>query len=290
MPLVPAPKPGIYPNVPFEKYVEWNAFNHSRLKPLIKGCSMRSFKRGRTDQDTPAKVFGRAGHMAFLEPDRFAAAVALAPINPTTQKAYGYDTKKYMEACAAQPGKVLLSEEDIEGCKLLVKNIREHPVARDVFERKGMAEVCIVWTCPITGLLCKGRIDYLNNYSVDVKTTECAAEEALSSDIVKFFYHTQDAFYDIGRRTLGIDASHTLAFVEKETWDVAMHCIDEPTVAIAETLVKEALNKIAACQRAEAAAKDVAGKEQAWPGYTQHGIQPIGAPLWYLKKFADAEV
>lgn len=276
---IPAPKPGIHPNVPFEDYCSWDALNHSKLKRIIEGCSMRSFKAGLADDDSPAKIFGRAAHMAFLEPDRFVSSFALAPVNPGTQKAYGYDTKKYQEACAAQPDKVLLASEDVDGCKLLVQNIRDHPVARDVFERRGMAEVCIVWVCPITGLVCKGRIDYLNNYSTDLKSTTCAAPPSLSSDIVNFFYHTQAAFYEIGKEVLKIEAPHTLVFLEKKTWDVAVHEIDEPTMAIAKNLVTDALRKVAACQKAK-----------FYPGYTQNGIESIGAPMWYLKRYADAEV
>lgn len=278
MPLKPAPAPGIYNNTDFDEYASWDAVNHSRLKKVEQ--SPLHFQQSVTEE-TPALVVGKAAHYALLEPDVFARRVRLAPINPKTGNAYGYETKAYYEACCAAPsGTILLSQDDLDACTAMRRAVWSHPAAKDILSEKAASEVSLVWKDPGTGLACKARGDRVSaNWWVDFKTTENASPVAFAKSVAEYGYHTAQAFYDLGRSAWKITAQPVLIVAEKRPpYAVAVYEIGEETMGIARTLVGEWLAKVAACL-----------KTKNWHGYDE-GITALDAPLWYLKKFADAEV
>ncbi|KKK91128.1 hypothetical protein LCGC14_2716080, partial [marine sediment metagenome] len=63
--------PGVYPSVPMVEYHDWDAASNGRLNYFMRSpAHMKSYLEN-AQAETPAMVFGRAAHMAILEPDVF---------------------------------------------------------------------------------------------------------------------------------------------------------------------------------------------------------------------------
>lgn len=281
---VECPAPGVYPNVTFEAYCQWDALNHSRLKRV--GRSPMHFREGPPDRETDSKVFGVGFHEMMLEPARFAARVIPAPINDKTGKPFGRETKAWAEYAASRPGKLILTGEEIEEIKAMRDRIVAHPEASMFFEPGNGAqfEVCIVWDCPITGLRCKGRVDVWFMRSnkmvarLDLKSTADAGSAAFGRSVVDYGYHTQDAFYELGCKTLGFDSYGLLLPIESELpHAMQLAPIENDTLQVGRHLVQEWLGKVRACIGTG-----------VWPGYEAGSSVAFKAPEWYLKQFASA--
>lgn len=279
------PVPGVYPRVPFETYVSWPALNHSTLRHMAR--SPRHFKHALDHPDkseTDSKRFGTAAHCLVLEPARFAGDVVRAPINEKTGRPYGSDTKAWAEYAALRPGKIVMTDEEIADLKGLSDAVfADEDAAALLGIKSGLSEVCIVWDCPITGLRCKGRVDRWiprenkRVVRVDVKSTECADWSEFSHSVVKYGYHTQEAFYAIGCRALGFDGDGGLIVAAESAapYGINVATIDDDTVAIGDKLVREWLGRVKHCL-----------STGLWPGYFRP-CPKFKAPEWYFKRFAD---
>ena len=281
---IPCPVPGVYPNIPFETYCGWDALNHSKLRRV--GKTPRHFHDGPPDKETDSKVFGVGFHEMMLEPARFAARVIGAPINNLTGEPYGRDTKAWAKYAADHPGKLILTPEEMDKIVAMRDRILEHHEASLFFDPASgaMFEVCIVWDCPITGLRCKGRVDVWvprPNRMVarlDLKTTIDASPEGFDPSMVRYGYHTQDAFYEMGCKALGHDSYGLLLPIETDRpHEMRLAPIESQTLAIGRYLVNDWLRKVKLCQ-----------ETGVWPGYEASSSVAFKATEWYLKQFATA--
>lgn len=275
------PKPGIYPNTPFETYVSWNAMNHSTLKKIAKSAA--HFKHALDnpeDRETDSKRFGTSAHALVLEPDKFSSMVVPAPVNPKTGEPFGSGTKAWAEYAEQHKGKLVLTPDELDRLQAVAKKLHSHSSASPLLRSAGMNEVAIVWDDPTTGLRCKGRVDRLVERfgRVDLKTCESAAWSDLSSSMVNYGYHTQDAFYAMGCDALGVTGEGSaFVCVESEApHEIAVYTTGPDTMGIARTLVGEWLREIVKCQ-----------SSGEWPGYSKD-VQVVDAPEWYFKRFASA--
>lgn len=281
---IPCPVPGVYPNIPFETYCGWDALNHSKLRRV--GKSPMHFHDAPPDKETDSKVFGVGFHEMMLEPARFAARVVMSPINEKTGKPFGRDTKAWAEFAALRPGKLILTPEEMDQIVAMRARITSHPEASLFFDPASgaMFEVCIVWDCPITGLRCKGRVDVWvprPNQMVarlDLKTTADASTEEFGRSIVKYGYHTQDAFYEMGCKALGHDSYGLLLPIESDApHAMQLAPIEGDTLAAGRHIVEGWLRTVKHCRETD-----------SWPGYEASSSVAFKAPEWYLKQFATA--
>ena len=279
------PAPGIYPNVPFHVYTSWRALNHSTLR-LLNAKTPAHFRYAldhHEDKATPSKRRGTAIHELMLEPDRFFGRMVAAPINPTTGKSFGSDTKKWAEVEAANPGKLVLGVEDAENYVEVAKAAFAHDDLGPMLHAAGECEVCIVWDDPMTGLRCKARIDKLVKTALglirlDLKTCESASDLDLSRSLVDYGYGTQDAFYDRGCQALGIDAVGIFAAIEVVGHHgIRVYRVGREARPHLRQMVGDWLAIVRGCQ-----------STGLWPSYAT-GIVEVNPPAWWFKQFADAE-
>ena len=284
----PTLEPGIYENVPFEVYCRLPYLNHSALKHMDK--SPRAFKHdldNASSEPNDGQRLGTGLHALVLEPDRLAEMLIPPPINPKTGEAYGSKTNAWADYAANHPGKLILSNEERERLNAMVRSLRANPLIREHLESPSRhIEETMIWDCPLTGMRCKGRVDLRNVgvARVDVKTTRSGVDpQAFRNTIIRFGYHTQDAFYAIGATVLGLpEKHHYIAAVESEgDMDSALFEIDDETRSLAISIVTGWLKTVRACR-----------ENCLWPGVQRDAGVPItiGAPLWYLKKWTDGEV
>lgn len=265
---------GLFSRVPFSVYESWPGLRKSRIWTLIT-ATPRHYKwelDNPEEVETEALVFGSAVHAAVLEPDRFEAEyITGGPVNPTTGKTYGRDSKKFQEwaaTCGGEP----ISQEAYDACLAMRQSVLVHPIAAMLL-KAGEAEVSMRWRDIDTAMQMKGRVDWLvkKNVLVDLKTARSAAPGPFGRQAYILGYHVQAALYFDGLRTItGREpAAPIFIAVEKEPpYCVAVYEIEEEDLELGRAQYRFALERIKACEQAN-----------DWPGYSNE-LLDLHLPSW----------
>lgn len=281
------PEVGVYANVPFSVYFSWRALNHSTLRKMDDSAEHYRYAMDNpSDDETPSKAFGTAGHEMFLESERFAARVVPAPINPKTQKAYGRDTIAWSEYASQYAGKMILTADEMDRLRAMIDKLRVHPSIEPLMSEPGFSEVCIVWDDAITGLRCKARIDRLIPTwgRLDLKTTRKAKHTEFRRSLLQYGYFTQDAFYGMGVKALQDakllackDRSVFVAIESEPPHGIGVYEVGADSLGLAHNIVREWLCSVESCM-----------KRGVWPGYSEQ-VQAIDVPEYFFKQFQNDE-
>jgi hypothetical protein len=172
--------------------------------------------------------------------------------------------------------KVPLRPPDWAAAKAMTAAVKAHPIAAKLLTR-GQPERTLVWADPVTGMLCRAKLDWLRpDGIVDLKTCESAADDALSKAVHNHGYYISAAFYLRGFRLLGLDQADgrepffAYVCVEKEPPHL-VHAtqLTERTLAYGDRKVSEALEIYRDCTASG-----------VWPGYPDDEITDIDLPGW----------
>lgn len=220
------PPPGIYVNVPIADYFAWTYMSKSGLSDFAKSPALWY---GRQIGDIPWKKsasfeLGSAVDHLWVERLTFEPEhgyQVIPKINPLTEKPLpktGKARTEYLEHLEAQ-GLTPISPS-------VVKKARAMQEALDANDRAqrlhagAMAQVSIVWRCPFTGLMLKGRPDLVDTERLilsDLKSTKEIRPWAFDSDASAYNYHWQLYLYTQGLVANGVgtwaDWSHWLITV-----------------------------------------------------------------------------
>lgn len=207
------PGPGVYEDVLFEDYLQWDALSSSRLK--LAATSLAHYKAGWQGEETPALRFGSLVHCGQLEPMALALRYAVMPAyemdaenvtkdgEQTQSKSSKYYQTKKAEFYKANADKTIVTADQFDEMLGCVKSLCSNEAASSVLRGPGPVEVSIVWEDEETGMLCKGRFDKLNSAGgmfADLKTARDVAR--FRRAIIDYGYHRQAAFYREGWRVL----------------------------------------------------------------------------------------
>lgn len=268
-------EPGIY-ELPEEDY-------HSDLVP---GGSLSSTgARAILPPGTPAK-FNWDRHRTVHKKEWDLGSAAHNIVLGTGPEIVIIDADSYRSKDAQQArdsaygdGKIPLLPSEYEQVLSMVIAIRHHPVAGPLFaEGTGTAEQSLFWIDELTGVWCRGRLDWMKPAATggrlivaDLKTTNAADEESISKTVARFGYHQQADWYQSGVRTLGIhaDPAYVLVFVEKTPpHQVHVVQLDAYTLQLAKLKNRRALDIYKQCN-----------DTGTWPGYPTD-ITTISLPPW----------
>lgn len=212
-------KPGIYESVLFSDYQKWDAINNSALKILTDPTKcpahcMYYLLSGR--KETPALTFGRAVDAYVLEPLRFFKIYSVMPEADFRTNA-GKAIKAKFEK-KLQPGQEIITTKDYAKIQEIYSFVSGSRAIRLI--RDGKSQVCIVWEDKKTGLLCKARLDYLNEsipMITDLKSAADCSPLGFGWAIYRFMYYQQLGFYSMGYEALTGDEPNMAIFaIEKE--------------------------------------------------------------------------
>lgn len=169
--FTPAPRPGVYPGVPFEEYIAWDALSNTALGYLAESpATFIDYLAGEITLDSEALRIGRALHQLVLEDD---TTPLLTP---------------------AQRERVAGMREALLGRARLAEAIE----AADE-----QTELSLVWE--EEGVLMKGRLDLplpSVNTIVDLKTTFDPARHIFRKTAERFSYARQASQYLEGARQI----------------------------------------------------------------------------------------
>lgn len=162
-----------------------------------------------TQEETDAMRLGSAVHMLALEPERFASEyrIEAGPINPSTDKPYGRDSKKFEawleEAKNFDKRKILLKDEFTESLAI-AKAFQSHPTiaaimasrAEKFFESEQVGK--FAWEGAPDWFGFKAKLDFVmpdEGLIVDLKTTHEPSMWEWSWTAGAHGYHRQAALY-----------------------------------------------------------------------------------------------
>lgn len=265
-PVNPKIKPGIYQGIPNESYHAGPGVSKSGLW-TIHSQSPAHYKFGEREA-SKAFDFGEACHFAILQPELFEAKVFRGP-----EDRRGNKWKDAEEFCKGE-GKLLLTAPDYEGVMTIRDAVHANVWINSIITGgKPMIEASGYWIDPTTGQLCRCRPDlYREDLGIllDVKSTVSAHPDAFARSVINYGYHSQEAFYSDGWRTLGkkVDGFVFLAWEKKSPYAYAVYELPPSIVEEGRAIMRNALHAHAACQNAN-----------HWPAYGD-GVTELSFKRW----------
>lgn len=147
--------------------------------------------------------FGTLAHTLFLEPEQFDDEFVIAPKFDRRTKAGKEEALAWEQAHA---GKILVTDEQVEGAKRIVANLKMLSSYADMQNNYGMAEASIFYTDPVFDLQLRVRPDFHivpcdvfpNGVILDLKTTTDARPNEFSRKCANFGYDLSAAMYREG--------------------------------------------------------------------------------------------
>jgi hypothetical protein len=288
----PITEPGIYRGVPSAAYhgqlTDTPSLSSSTARRLLVTCPLvwwhGSYLNPQRpiEEPTSAMELGSACHLAFLEPDQFAARVTVIDAADWRGK-----LAQAERDAARAAGRIPLLRGQLATIEAMRAAIAGHGVARGAFVG-GEAELTLVWRDKETGLWLKARPDYLGPnaaWLADLKTTANAEPMAFARHAYDLGYHAQAAWYLDGLRALTGAAPSALWFVVVERdapHAVTVAAFDEDAIEAGRVLNRRAVRLFAQClERGE------------WSGY-RHADTPdrdrafvLELPAWARAQAAN---
>lgn len=281
--MTATPEPGIYFDVPFAEYRNWDAINNGSLSAMGKSAEHYRHEQTHGREDTPALRTGRLIHCKQLTPDLFNQEYAVIPAEEIEAAVIAASdkqiknvraTKSYKDRVAQfqkeNSGKEIASQDDLKLANSIDAAIQKSELAAQMLT--GSAEVSIIWDDTQTELRCKARADIWNQgqgYLSDLKTTRDASRFEIS--MANFNYDRQAAFYLDGFNTLGAkcDAFNFVAVETIAPFGVRAAPTQLVTLATGRAKYRKALEQIRECRKAK-----------VWPGYESPKYWEL--PAWAI--------
>ena len=238
-------------------------------------------------QETDAMLLGSAVHMLALEPERFDAEYVVldGPINPTTKKPYGRDTKAFERWMLDQLGasnangigsRKILIREEFAGSLAIAKAFQSHPTIAAIMssraEKLFESEYAMEYETDGGKVDLKCKIDFVcpaERLIIDLKTTSDPSPYAWSWSAEDFGYHRQAAIYsDAMQAKYGEPFRFLFGVVRsKEPYEAAVYELDAESIQRGrveyEALIEEYIDRKA---------------ENNWLSDWQRGVFPINVP------------
>jgi len=276
-----------------DQYSKAEGVNFSTLKNYLKSPAHYRYAVDfpEEDEDTKAKIIGRASHCMILEEREFPARYEIfdPALRPEPQKTFGslknkeFKRKFFEDAKAA--GKDTLDIADFQEVQGMAAGVRANEAAMKIL--KGCkTEHIITWVDPDTKVPCKALIDLHDNerpvaIAGDIKSMDNASPGGVSQFMAKWNTHVQLAFYADGLSMhYGKAFSHMfLIAVEKKKPHVCQpYYVDERALELGRTVYKSLLNIHRNCV-----------DNKFWGSYdsvnpNHDGVIVVDLPVWMYAK------
>lgn len=149
------------------------------------------------DDETGSLLFGGAVHVAVLQPEKVADAIAICP--ETIKARRGKEWEKFS---VENDGKLILKGDEFNKMQAAAESIKASELAYKLIGVSEMRETAIFWTADgFDDVPLKSKIDAMSvvdgkcDLVIDLKTTKDASPEAFAKSCETYGYHRQAAFY-----------------------------------------------------------------------------------------------
>tara|TARA_R110002096_G_scaffold13471_2_gene47671 strand:- start:544 stop:1311 length:768 start_codon:yes stop_codon:yes gene_type:complete len=176
-------------------YSDYEFVTNSQLGLIKK--DVRTYKLMRDNPhlrtETFPMIFGRAYHVAMLEPNEFNQKVKVFDSATRTTKGF----KEFKLENSTAPTIILTKEYD--QIMRMQDVLFSHKEVNDLLVSEGEREIANAWQDDDTGVFCKGKADYRNGTTlIDLKTTGDGSLHGFSNSCRKYGYDRQASFYSDG--------------------------------------------------------------------------------------------
>lgn len=243
--------------------------NKSTLWEMRKSPAHYKYALEHPTEDTPALKFGRAIHMAILQPDEFNAHYVLAPNVDRRTKA---GRELYDQFVQTHNGQELISQDDYNDILGICGSVWNDPAASKLLT-ECECETPLFWTDEATGIDCKCRLDahkerVLDGIVIDLKSCNDASTATFLKDAIRYGYDVQAAHYLRGyRATYGIPAAwYFIAFEKKPPYAVNVIKAGDAFLDRGMWQLIGLMDKLKECRETD-----------NWPGY---GVSELVLPEW----------
>ena len=173
-------------------YSDYEFVTNSQLG-LIKQ-DVRTYKMMRDHpelrKETLPMIFGRAYHVAMLEPNEFNNKVLVFDSSTRTTKGYKEFKEKNSQAST------IILQKEYDKIMYMQDVLFSHSEVKDLLHKGGEREIANAWKDKDTEVFCKGKADYRNDkVLIDLKTTSDGSFYGFSNSCKKYGYDRQSAFY-----------------------------------------------------------------------------------------------
>lgn len=272
--------PGIYPRGSVD-YGAIKAVNFSSLKHMAHSPKRYRWRLKHRITETDGMRLGTSAHTAALEPHRFMTHYALyvPPVDEKTgkQKSDRRGTKAWDEFERANEGKVVIKEPEYQRALAIRDAVRADSAAMKYLEI-GRPECAMVWVDQETGLLCKGRVDWIcddpEHTVVDLKSSGDVVPFRFGRTASRLLYHWQCAWYADGYEAItGHAAEFKVIAVEQEgPHDVVVYNMPAEVLDIGRDEYRKRLLQLKDCLEGD-----------TWPGYANGAEMDFQLPPWELQ-------
>ncbi len=277
-------EPGIYYDVPFEDYLNWNCFSKSMISSLL--ISPKHYKDyEKNGLKSSGFAFGNALEDYLLEKDKFWETYVFLPETYENKKGEIKPFSLKSPACreikeayemrgftTIEPSLVSILEDiEIEVKKSHINNLIQ-----------GTPQVSVVWRNENTGVLCKARYDILNEENItDLKSTKSAEINSFRKDMYNLKYHCQAGMYQESWafHNNGEMLPFIFACIENTSpYAIASYAIREDSMTLGLREAERAMRIYQECVESD-----------VWPGFEDQ-VQDIDIPEYVLKNAYDSGV
>ena len=259
------------------EYRDHPAVNKSTLWEMRKSPAHYKWALTHPQEDTPALAFGRALHMAVLQPHDFLEHYRLAPTVDRRTKAGREEYDAFLQGM--RPDQEAISPDDYAVIIGMIGSITTFPAAHDILLR-AETEVPVFWTDDATGIECKCRVDAMAYDTdadgqvtgitvIDLKTCADASTGAFLRDALRYGYDVQAAHYIRGVKSLGLDVPVRwgfLAIEKKEPYCANLIWAGEDFIDRGTWQLIDLMDRLKECRETD-----------TWPGY---GETQLVLPSW----------
>lgn len=222
---------------------------------------------------TPAMQFGTNIH-EVLPPGSLDSLVVRVPREVLNEQGHRRG-KAWTDFAAANEGKILATDDEMEPYECIVSAAKNHPKAIKLLESPHV-EFNIAWTDEETGIPCRVRLDrYTPGLAIsDIKTTIASTKKDFATDAWNLGYHRQMAFYQEGLYQL---TGERLQFVfiacrKSRPYTVSCYELDQEFCTAGHREWRKALKGIARCRDSGKWEREEAGtiQELSPPNWTKY--------------------
>ena len=173
-------------------YSDYDFVTNSQLGLIKK--DVRTYKLMRDNPhlrtETMPMIFGRAYHVAMLEPNEFMDKVKV--FNSATRTTKGYKDFKAENINAP----TIILQKEYDRIMRMQDVLFSHNEVNDLLKPEGEREIANAWQDDDSDVFCKGKADYRNGKTlIDLKTTGDGSKWGFSNSCKKYGYDRQASFY-----------------------------------------------------------------------------------------------
>lgn len=265
-----------------KEYRQHEGISKSQLHKLTISPFHFKYYLDNPQPDTPSLKLGRAVHKYILEKDDFFNEYLKMPSGINKRTKEGKQTIADYEARAAQTGKELITEEELEKIKAMAEVIHSNKICQKLLS--GEHEQSYFWVDEETKEPCKCRPDATVQIGdecicIDYKTTANAESQSFMNSAIKFGYDLQAGMYLEGlKKSTGKNYTKFVFIAQETVAPYAFNILEADEYFITEgtQLFHDLLGIYHECKETD-----------NWPGYmgASNEISSLSVPKWLQRAF-----